>query len=147
MKILEGLKKKKVAVRPAEGFKKERKIHALPILIKQRYAEKNQSMAPPLGRMTEEEISLLLFQALKGIEEDLKEIEKVETCTNVGTTLEEKPSCSVMKEDYIVAEEALASTSHQGMIRDSSIVISAHCMKRSTSLHAVDLEKQSCTAL
>ena len=88
-----------------------------------------------------------LFQTLKGIEEDLKEIERVETCTSTGTTLEEQHSCLVMKEDYIVVEEALASTSHQGMIKNPSIVISAHCMERSTSLHAADLEQQSCTAL
>ena len=65
---------------------------------------RNKSMAPPLGRMTEEEISLLLFQTLKGIEEDLKEIERVETCTSAGTNSEEQPSCSVMKEDYIFVE-------------------------------------------
>ena len=34
MKLLEGFKKKKVAVRPTEGFKKERKTHALPTLTK-----------------------------------------------------------------------------------------------------------------
>ena len=54
-------------------------------------------MTPPLGRITEEEISLLLFQTMKGIEEDLKEIERVETCTSASTTLEEQPS--VMEED------------------------------------------------
>ena len=82
---------------------------------------------------------------MKGIEEDMKEIERVETCTNAGTTLEEQPS--VMEEDYIVAEEALASTSHQGVIKNSSVVILAHCMKRSTFLYDARLEKQSCTAL
>ena len=97
-------------------------------------------MSPPLGRMTEEEISLLLFQTMKGIEEDFKEIERVETCTSAGTTLEEQPSCS-MEEDNIVDEEALASTSHQGMTKNPSIVISAHCMKGSTSLHVANLEK------
>ena len=91
---------------------------------------KNKSMAPPLGRMTEEEISLLLFQTMKGIEEDLKEIERVETCTITSTTLEEKPSCSVMEEYYTVAEEALASTSHQGIIKNPFVVISTHYMKR-----------------
>ena len=34
MKLLEGFKEKKVAVRPIEGFKKERKIHALPTFTK-----------------------------------------------------------------------------------------------------------------
>ena len=64
-------------MRLAEGFKKERKIHALHIITKkERYVEKNQSMAPPLERM-------------KGSEEDPMEIEKVETSTSAGTTLEE----------------------------------------------------------
>jgi len=97
-------------------------------------------MTPPLGRMTGEEISLLLFQTMRGIEEDLKEFEWEETCTSVGTSLEENPSCT-MEEDNTVEEEALASTSHRGMIKNSSIVISAHCMKISTSLHDVDLEQ------
>ena len=66
----------------------------------------------------------------------------METCTSASTTLEEQPSCSVMKEDYIVTKEALASTSHRGMIKNPSIVISTHCMERSTSLHVVDLEQQ-----
>ena len=117
MKLLKGFKEKKVAMRPVEGFKKEGKIHALPILTKKEsYTEKrNKSMAPPLGRMTEEEISLLLFQTLEGIEEALKEIERVETCTSAGTTLEDQPSCSMEKEK-IFKEESLTSTSHQGMI-------------------------------
>ena len=34
MKLLEGFKEKKVEVRPTEGFKKERKTHALPTLKK-----------------------------------------------------------------------------------------------------------------
>ena len=106
MKLLEGFKKQKVAVRPAEGFKKERKIHALPILTKKEsYTEKNQSMAPPLERMMGEKISLLPFQIMKGIEEDLKEIEKVETCTSAVTTLEEQPSCSKMEEFHTGAKE------------------------------------------
>ena len=69
-----------------------------------------------------------------------------ETYISVVTTLEEQPSCS-MEEDTTIKEEALASTSHQGMIEDSSIVISAHCMKRYAFLYAADLEQQSCTAL
>ena len=104
MKLLEGFKKQKVAVTPAEGFKKGEKIHALPIPIKKEsYTDNNQSMAPPLERMMGEKISLLPFQIMKDIEEDLKEIEKVETY-NV-TTLEEKPSCSEMEEFHIVAKE------------------------------------------
>ena len=83
---------------------------------------------------------------MRGIEEDLKEFEWEEICTNAGTTLEEQPSCS-MEEDNTVEEEAVASTSHQGMIKNSSIFISEHCMKGSTSLHATDLEQQSCTTL
>ena len=102
-------------------------------------------MAPTLGKIIEEEISLLLFQTLKGIEEDLKEIERVETCTSASTTLGEKPS--VMEEDYTVAEEALASTSHQGIIKNPCVVISAHCMNRSTFLYDARLEQQICTAL
>ena len=99
------------------------------------------------GRMTERGVPLLLFQTMKGVRGNLKGIKRVETCTSAGTTLEEKPSCSVMEEDYTVSKESLASTSHQGMIKDPSVVISAHCMKGSTSLHAADLEQQSCTAL
>ena len=71
-------------------------------------------------RMTEEEISLLLFQTMKGIEEDLKEI---------------------------VEGGDFASISHQGMIKNMSLFISANHMKVSTSLHAADIEKQSCTAM
>ena len=84
---------------------------------------------------------------MKGIAEDLKKIERVETCTNTSTTLVEQPSCSVMEEDYTVAEETLASTSHQGMIKNPSVFISAHCMKRSTFLYAANLEQQSCISL
>ena len=35
MKLLEDFKKEKVAVRPLEGFKKQKKMHALPILIEE----------------------------------------------------------------------------------------------------------------
>jgi len=52
-----------------------------------------------------------------------------------------------MEEGYTIAEEALASISHQGMIRNPIFVIPAHCMRRSTFLYAADLEQQSCTAL
>ena len=82
-------------MRPIEHFKKES------------YTEKNQSMSPPLGRMMGEKISLLPFQIMKGIEEDLKEIEKVETCTRAVTTLEEQCLCSEMEECHIAVEEVL----------------------------------------
>ena len=83
---------------------------------------------------------------MKDIQENLKEVEGVETCTNIGTTLEEQPSCS-MEEDYIVVEAFLASTFHQGMVKNSSVLISIHFMERSTFPCAVDLEQQSCIAL
>ena len=35
MKLLKGFKKKKVAVRPLEGFKRKKKIHALHVLIEE----------------------------------------------------------------------------------------------------------------
>ena len=56
--------------------------------------------------MTEYEVSLLLFQIMRGIEEDLKKFEWEETCTSVGTTLEQQPSFS-MEEDNTVEENLL----------------------------------------
>ena len=96
--------------------------------------------------MTEKEIPPLFFQTLKDIQENIKEVEGVETCTSAGTTLEEQPSCS-MEEYCTVVEEFLASTFHQGMVKDSSVFISAHCMEKSTFPCDVRLEQQSCTAL
>ena len=60
---------------------------------KEKLCRRNKSMTPLFGGMKEERVSLLLFQAMKNIKEDLKEM-KGEECRRFLRGFEASPSYS-----------------------------------------------------